>query len=83
MPTKLRKLEIWAWNGNPIASFQPDRPVSQFDITSDGEEMYCIDWETMDSPDPLCYLLPAIKIPILRQKSLFSFAEIVTFVISA
>jgi hypothetical protein len=48
MPKNLPTLEIWDWNGNPVAKIQLDISVSQFDITKDGKMMYCIDWSTMD-----------------------------------
>lgn len=47
-PKTIPSLEIWDWNGNPIANLKLDIPVSQFDITRDGKSVYCIDWVTMD-----------------------------------
>lgn len=48
MPKKVPTLEIWDWNGKPIAEIQLDIPVNQFDITQDGKLVYCNDWNTMD-----------------------------------
>ena len=42
-------LEIWDWNGNPIASIQMDRPVSGFDVSDDNKQIYFIDRQTMDN----------------------------------
>lgn len=44
----LPTLEIWDWDGNPIAKIKLDRPVAAFDITEDDSRVYFIDNETQD-----------------------------------
>ncbi len=42
-------LEIWDWDGNPIASFSLDRSISAFDVTMDNKSIYCTDRTVVDS----------------------------------
>lgn len=48
MPKTNPTLEIWNWNGKPVAKVLLDRPISQFDIENEGKLLYCIEWNTMD-----------------------------------
>ena len=38
-------IEIWDWNGNPIASIKLDHHIKSFDITPDGKGIYAMDRE--------------------------------------
>ncbi len=41
-------LEIWDWNGNPVAAYTLDRDIFTFDITDDNKYIYCMDRQTID-----------------------------------
>ena len=41
-------LEIWDWNGNPIALLHLDNPVSAFDVTKDDMKIIYIDRQSQD-----------------------------------
>jgi len=40
MPT----IEVWNWDGEPIANFKMSNPILTFDVTSDNKKIYCIDY---------------------------------------
>lgn len=41
-------LEIWDWNGNPVALIKLDRSVSAFEVTKDDTRIYFIDRQSQD-----------------------------------
>lgn len=42
-------LEIWNWEGNPVAAYTLDRDVFSFDVTDDNKYIYCMDRQTNDN----------------------------------
>ena len=36
-------IEIWDWDGNPIAKLKMDNPIFSFDVTPSNKALYCID----------------------------------------
>jgi len=40
MPT----IEVWNWDGEPIANFKMSNSILTFDVTSDNKKIYCVDY---------------------------------------
>lgn len=41
-------IEIWDWNGNPIAKLYMKNSIFSFDVTNDNKKLYCIDRQITD-----------------------------------
>ena len=47
-PESKTSLEIWDWQGNPVAKLNLDNQIFSFDITNDNKRLYCIDQIIID-----------------------------------
>lgn len=41
-------IEVWDWNGNPIAKLYMKNSIFSFDVTNDNKKLYCIDRQITD-----------------------------------
>ena len=41
-------IEIWDWDGNPVAKLNMNNPIFTFDVTMDDKKLYCIDRVEID-----------------------------------
>ena len=48
LPNNKPTLEIWDWNGNPIAYLKLDQPICSFDVTDDNSKIYATSFNDMD-----------------------------------
>jgi len=47
-PENKTSLEIWDWQGNPVAKLNMDNQIFSFDVTNDNTKLYCIDQMIID-----------------------------------